>query len=298
MINNKSVNRFFKHVTSFIFCMIPLAFGLFGHAAPASAIGISPGKLEFPDMLPTTVVERTIEVSRGGFEDIDDFTIKVEGSGADYIKITNNKLVFGADELTAPLGFVLKPTKAKPGKYEISINVVPIIPASDPIDLEEGETVIDSDFLLGVTAVINFSVGSSAREELEIKHLFLENVSDNEKREKTVRARIFVKNTGNVPMSVDKLEIVGSGNFFREVPIKPPVTVPPYAALEAFSDSFVIPPEQTPPLTVDILLGEKKLLSYNVVTWSGASASPESDSVSWFRKFFVWLLGLIGKIRK
>lgn len=266
--------------------MVALVF--FAWTAPARAIGVSPSKLSYPEILPQTTIEDSFQFLRGGFEGVREFTVTVEGTGAPFITLQEEKIIFSDDwALAQPVHFTLSPKAATPGDYRATVTILPAPPTSETADIDENGIAIDSDFLVGIAAKIDFSVIRETREEAEGVSIQLERLQNDDANAIAVRPRMMIKNTGNVPIFLDHVMLMGSDAFAARLNIDPPVTLQPYDVRDVYAESVTLPASLQPPVTVSVPFGADQEIRYTDVTWPGAGQDTQ-PSVPWWRKILNW----------
>ncbi len=255
----------------------------------ATALGATPAVFDFPNILPTTTIQRTVHISRGGLSKIKTFKVTIDGNGAPFIQLPRQKIIFAGEAATAPVVFIIKPTTAPPGSYSATLHITPQATPQQLASLFNNDSSAATRLLSAVAVKIKFSITDSSRQELEITAVHLDRLASNATGQTTVRPKVTVYNSGNEPLTIDSLQILSPNQDFTwpAISLKPTVTIDPYGTtVLTVADTVTLPSQLYPPLTVNLWSSGKIITSYANATWPGAPTI--NHTTSWWQEIFSW----------
>lgn len=175
-----------------------LLFYLFVFLLPisASALGASPGLLEFSNILRGETASSVIHLSRGDTSQAQLYRVSFGGTGVDFVTTTVPTIFFAKGESKKDVPIVIDASSIPPGSYTASLVVAEQDRSSSPKT--------DQQLLSGIAAEIRFSV---TQKEIVSYKMFVQSFVAARSGE-PLAFDLLVANTGNIPLHLGSAEVV------------------------------------------------------------------------------------------
>jgi hypothetical protein len=173
-------------------------FGFLLNFSQVKAIGVSPSIIEVNDLANGIVVDKQVFVMRENPKSEEIYTVKVEGDGSKYIKLSSDKITIPKGDGKFPYKFSLNPVGAANGTYKVKLVFDGTVPEASA---QSGNNNVA--ILAGITARINFTITDQQVKKIEISSLR----SDEAEVNQSVVLHFRVKNLGNVDAKPDLIKV-------------------------------------------------------------------------------------------
>ena len=185
-----------KHI---LLWAVMLAVGLFGLVSTTFAVGVSPAFTDGGQLRRENSVKRSVTISRANPDKAAYYSVKAEGEGSKYVKLSSDILEVPEGKNKVSFSFNIEPETAANGTYSANLRFIATLPPK-----QDGETSGQSVAILeGVVAKLVFTV----TDEEILDYTIVQTSVDDVEEDLPIVFVYDLQNTGNVDARPDKIEV-------------------------------------------------------------------------------------------
>ncbi len=167
-------------------------------AQTTHALGISPARFELGSLTNSSKIKKNIVIVRGNPSETEYYLATKEGTGAPYVRVSDQPIVLPMGQQQVPVPIVIAPATASTGSYEATIK---FDATEDPTKPKTQGGV--NRATISVSTLVRFTVSNKLVKEFTVLSLTVEETED----QLPIVFSYVVRNTGNVDARPDSITV-------------------------------------------------------------------------------------------